>query len=129
MRDVWLTSSEFEKEYSPEKYEIIPIVIFEEGNIDFALQKISKISVKLHGLNIEGDLITISGFSKITKTIIVRSKTRRKATMRAKYVRSYRDVRLPLALFLAVERERFTEREINDIKSKINEILKNLKLK
>jgi len=122
MKDVWLSSSEFEKEYPSENYELIPIVIFEEGSVDSALQKISKISVKLHKLDIDGDLVTVSGFSKITKTVIVRSKTRRKATMRAKYVKSYKDVKLPIALFLALDKSKVNQKEIEEIKSKISEV-------
>jgi len=123
MRDVWLSSAEFEKEYPPENYELIPIVVFENSNIDLALQKISKISVKLHKLKIDGDLVTVSGFSKITKTVIVRSKTRRKATMRAKYVKSYRDIKPPIALFLALNKKDTSKEKIEEIKTKISEII------
>ncbi len=126
MRDVWLDPQELEKEYPPEDYELIPIITFENGSVDSALQKISKISVKLHKLNVNGDLVTVSGFSKITKTVIVRSKTRRKATMRAKYVKSYKDVKLPIAMFLAINKKELNSNEIDEIKNKIKNLIKDL---
>jgi len=68
-------------------------------------------------------LITLSNFKKKSETRIVRSKTRRKATMIAKYVRTYNIPDFPISLVLALKKD-VSEEELEDIRRKIDEILK-----
>ena len=123
MEEKWLNFEEFRTNYPEDKYHLIEIVRFEKGNMDSALQKISKITIKLVSLDIDADLLTVSNFSKISQTKIIRSKTRRKATMREKYVKTYYVPDFPIALVLAIEKEKMSDEEVNRIREKINEIL------
>jgi len=128
MKEDWLSFTQFKEDYPEDRYHIIEIVRFEKGDIDSALQKITKISSRLLKLDIEGDLITLSNFTKKSETRIVRSKTRRKATMIAKYVRTYNLPDFPVALVLAVEKDKVSESELEEIKRKIDEILQEVKV-
>ncbi len=123
MEEKWLNFQEFRTNYPEDRYHIIEIVRFDKGNIDSALQKISKLTIKLVNLDIDGDLVTISKFSKISQTRIIRSKTRRKATMREKYVKTYYVPDFPIALVLAIDKEKVSDEEVEKIREKINEIV------
>ncbi len=127
MKEDWLSFEQFRREYPEDRYEIIEIVRFDKGDVDLALQRITRISSKLVKLDIDADLITLSNFSKISQTRIVRSKTRRKATMTAKYVKTYHVPDFPIALVLAVDREKFKEEEIRNIREMIKGVLSDLR--
>jgi len=123
MKEEWLSYAQFRDEYPEDEYHIIEIVRFDKGDIDTALQKITKVSSRILKLNLEGTLITLSNFKKKSETRIVRSKTRRKATMIAKYVRTYNVPDFPISLVLALKKD-VSEDEIEGIRRKIDEILK-----
>ena len=124
MEEKWLNFSQFKEEYPEDRYHIIEIVRYEKGDVDNALQKITKISSRILKLDIEGDLITLSNFKKKSETRIVRSKTRRKATMIAKYVKTYSVQDFPIALVLALDKERFSEDDVKNVEGKVDEILR-----
>jgi Asp-tRNA(Asn)/Glu-tRNA(Gln) amidotransferase C subunit len=126
MKEEWLSFTQFREEYPEDRYYILEIVRFEKGDVDEALQKITKISSRILKLDLKGDLITLSNFKKKSETRIVRSKTRRKATMIAKYVRTYNLPDFPIALVLAVEKDKVSEGELEEIKNKINEVLESV---
>lgn len=123
MEEKWLNFEEFKMSYPEEKYHIIEIIRFNKGDIDSALEKISKLTIKLVNLDIDADLVTVSNFSKRSQTRIIRSKTRRKATMREKYVKTYYVPDFPIVLALAIDKEKATDEEVKRIKEKIDEIL------
>ena len=124
MEEKWLNFSQFKEEYPEDRYHIIEIVRYEKGDVDNALQKITKISSRILKLDIEGDLITLSNFKKRSETRIVRSKTRRKATMIAKYVKTYSVPDFPIALVLALDKEKFSEDDVKNVEGKVDEILR-----
>ncbi len=126
MKEEWLSFTQFREEYPEDRYHILEIVRFEKGDVDEALQKITKISSRILKLDLKGDLITLSNFKKKSETRIVRSKTRRKATMIAKYVRTYNLPDFPIALVLAVEKDKVSEDVLEEIKKKINEVLESV---
>ncbi|RLI85691.1 MAG: hypothetical protein DRP01_05690 [Archaeoglobales archaeon] len=123
MREEWLSFAQFKEEYPEEDYHIIEIVKFEKGDVDTALQKITKICSRILKLDLNGTLITLSNFKKKSETRIVRSKTRRKATMIAKYVRTYNVPDFPISLVLALRKDEVDENELEEIKAKIDEIV------
>ncbi|GEM_PF-2228937 len=127
MEEKWLTFSQLDEEYPEDRYHILEIVRYDKGDIDQVLQKITKISTKILKLNLEGDLITLSNFKKKSETRIVRSKTRRKATMIAKYVRTFNVPDFPVALVLALDREKYNDEDVKNIHNEIEKILKDVK--
>lgn len=127
MEEKWLSFSQLSEEYPEDSYYIIEIVKYDKGDIDQVLQKITKISSRILKMDLEGDLITLSNFKKKSETRIVRSKTRRKATMIAKYVRTYNVPDFPVALVLALRKDRYSEEDVKKIRGEIEEILKSVK--
>jgi hypothetical protein len=128
MKEEWLSFTQFRDEYPEDRYHVIEIVTFEKGDIDVALQKITRICSRILKLDVEGDLVTLSNFTKRSETRIVRSKTRRKATMIAKYVRTYNLPDFPVSLVLAVEKDKVDEKRLEEIKRLIEDVLKEIKI-
>ncbi len=126
MEEKWLSFSQFREEYPEDKYHVLEIVRYEKGDVDNVLQKITKISSRILKMDLEGDLVTLSNFKKKSETRIVRSKTRRKATMIAKYVKTYNVPDFPIALVLALDKEKFTEEDLKRVEEKVNEILEDI---
>ncbi len=127
MEEKWLSFSQLSEEYPEDKYHIVEIVRYDRGDIDLVLQKITKIAYRILKMNLEGDLVTLSNFKKKSETRIVRSKTRRKATMIAKYVRTYNVPDFPVALVLTLKKEKYTEEDVKSIMDEIENILKSVK--
>lgn len=127
MEEKWLSFSQLSEEYPEDKYHIVEIVRYDRGDIDLVLQKITKIAYRILKMNLEGDLVTLSNFKKKSETRIVRSKTRRKATMIAKYVRTYNVPDFPVALVLTLKKEKYTEEDVKSIMDEIKNILKSVK--
>ena len=127
MEEKWLSFSQLSEEYPEDKYHIVEIVRYDRGDIDLVLQKITKIAYRILKMNLEGDLVTLSNFKKKSETRIVRSKTRRKATMIAKYVRTYNVPDFPVALVLTLKKEKYTEEDVKSIIDEIENILRSVK--